>query len=158
MSFLGKIMILLILFQTQETRPLKEQIKEDKSPIEIKAKRLKIENQNKKATFSDNVVVTRSDMKMTCDLLMAFYNENGKIEKFECIGNVKLTKGERVATSNKAVYDNRNSTVIMTGNPYYSDGENRFWGDVVDYDLENDVVNVKNIKAVVKIKGQKEKK
>jgi lipopolysaccharide transport protein LptA len=147
-----------LLFQTQETQPLKEQIKKDKSPVEIKAKKLKIENQNKKATFSDNVVATRSDMKMSCDLLIAYYNESGNIEKFECNGNVKLTKGERVATSEKAVYDNKNSSVTMTGNPYYSDGENQFWGDVVEYDLNSDVVNVKNIRAVIKIKEQKEQK
>lgn len=158
MSIALKIIFLSLILINSETRSIKETIKEDKSPVEIKAKRLKIENQNHKATFTEEVVATRSDMRMTCDQLIAFYNESGNIERFECIGNVNLKKGNKVATSEKAVYDNAKSLITMTGNPYYTDGENRFWGDVVEYDLEKDEVNVKNIRAVIKLKESKEKR
>ncbi len=158
MNTVTQLLILFLLFQSPEIKSIKEQIKEDKSPVEIKAKRLKIENQNKKATFSEDVIAIRSNMKMTCDKLIAYYNDSGNIDKFECIGNVNLKRGEKMATSDKAVYDNTKSLITMTGNPYYSDSENRFWGDVVEYDLNSDEVNVKNIKAVIKIKEEKKKK
>jgi len=158
MSTLCKILVALLLLQNQEAKPLKERIKEDKSPILIRAKHLRIENQNRKATFTDDVQATRSDMKMTCDVLVAFYSESGNIDKFECEGNVRLEMNRRRAFSKKAIYDNLKSTITMTGEPYYTDGENQFWGEVVEYDIEKDEINVKNIKAIVKIKEDKSKK
>jgi len=158
MMVLGKILIALLLLQNQDARPIKDRIKEDKSPIVIKAKHLKIENQNRKATFTEDVLATKSDMKMTCDVLVAFYGESGSIDKFECNGNVKLEMSNRQAFSKKAVYDNLKSMITMTGEPYYTDGDNKFWGEVVEYDVERDEINVKNIKAVVKIKEDRDKK
>lgn len=156
-SFL-KFTLSIFLLLYLNPKSVKEQIKEDKTPIEITARFLKIENQSKKATFEQEVMAIRGDMTMTCDKLIAYYNDIGNIDKFECIGNVKLMRGEKKATSNKAVYENDKALITMTGNPYYTDGENRFWGEIVEYDLDKDVVNVKNIKAVIKIKEEKDKK
>lgn len=157
MNLLSEILLILLVLQSQGNRTIKEQIKEDRSPIVIKAKNLKIENQHKKATFSENVVATKSDMVMTCNVLVAFYNENGRIERFDCTGDVHLTIKEKEATSQKAVFDNLKEIITMTGSPYYTDGENRFWGEVVEYDLVKDEVNVRNIKAVVKIKDERKR-
>ncbi|MCX7957479.1 MAG: hypothetical protein N3B13_00335 [Deltaproteobacteria bacterium] len=158
MNFLFSIVMTVVIFLGSDAKSVKEQIKEDKSPVEIKAKRLKIENQQRKATFSEDVIAIRGDMKMTCNQLTAYYNEGGSIEKFECLGNVTLTRGEKTATSDRAVYENAKSMVTMTGNPYYTDKENRFWRDIVEYDLDRDEVNVKNIKAVIRVKEEKEKR
>lgn len=157
MNLVGDILLILLLLQSQENRTIREQIKEDRSPIVVKAKNLKIENQYKKATFSENVVATKSDMVMTCNVLVAFYNENGKIERFDCTGDVHLTIKERQATSQKAVFDNLREIITLTGSPYYTDGENKFWGEVVEYDIVKDEVNVRNIKAVVKVKDERKR-
>ncbi len=158
MMSLFKVLLSVLILQSPDAGSLKDQIREDKSPVEIKAKKLKIENKNRKATFSEDVIAVRSDMKMTCNQLTAYYTENGNVDRFECTGNVVLKKGEKNATSDKALYDNAKSLVTMTGNPYYSDGDNRFWGEIVEYDLDRDEVNVKNIKAVIKIKDGGDKK
>ncbi|MCX7943810.1 MAG: hypothetical protein N2746_04815 [Deltaproteobacteria bacterium] len=152
---LYKIIAIILILLSPEAKSIKEQIKQDNSPVEIKAKKLKIENQNRKAIFTGDVEAIRTDMKITCNQLVAYYNEKGSIDKFECIGNVNLKKGEKVATSDMAVFEYTKSLVTMTGNPYYSDGENKFWGEVVEFDLDKDEVNVKSIKAIIKVKEDK---
>ncbi len=155
MSLFGKLLLILLVLQNQDNKSIKDQIKEDKSPVVIKAKNLKIENQSRKATFSEDVVATKSDMVMTCNTLVAYYNESGNIDKFDCIGDVYLKRKEKQATSRKATFDNKKEIITMTGSPYYTDGENKFWGEIVEYDIGKDEVNVKNIKAVVRVKDEK---
>jgi lipopolysaccharide export system protein LptA len=53
-------------------------------------------------------------------------------------GKVNATQGARVATGDKAVFDDKSKTVTLTGNPVMRQGNNQVSGSKVVYYVEQD--------------------
>ena len=92
--------------------------KEDHFTIEITSDRMRSENGGQKIIFSGNVEAIKGDMTITSDI-MEVYNTSDKkqIEEIVAIGNVDITRGEKKAKGDRAVYLDQLQKIILTGTP-----------------------------------------
>ena len=92
--------------------------RKDNSPIEITSDRMRSENGGQKIIFSGNVVAIKGDMTITSDI-MEVYNTSDKkqIEEIVAIGNVDITRAEKKAKGDRAVYLDQLQKIILTGTP-----------------------------------------
>ena len=92
--------------------------KTDSSSIEITSDRMRSENGGQKIIFSGNVVAAKGDMTITSDI-MEIYNTSDKkqTEEIVAIGHVKISRGEKKAKGDRAVYLEKLHKIILTGNP-----------------------------------------
>lgn len=79
-------------------------------------------------TFGRNVVVTATNLRMTCDELIVVARRSGdpaatlgKTEKFKsmvALGNVRIVQADREATCGRAEVLPDENTVVLTGDPH----------------------------------------
>lgn len=100
--------------KTAEKKPGKK--KDD--PVEITSERMRSENGGQKVIFSGNVISNWGDLRITSDIL-EIYNTEDKTETDEivAIGNVFITRGEKRARGDRAVYLDKLQKIILTGSP-----------------------------------------
>ncbi|MFH1148147.1 MAG: LptA/OstA family protein, partial [Pseudomonadota bacterium] len=106
-------------------------------PIQIKAMRLETFNDQNKIVFTGSVVARRADATLHADRMTVLYRKEGKAEdkgqkrksghkeQVDMIfaeGNVKIVKGNRIATGDEGVYHDSEKNVILTGNPRVWEG------------------------------------
>jgi lipopolysaccharide export system protein LptA len=78
-------------------------------------------------------------MTIRSEILTAEYTSDMKqIKQIIAEGKVNATQGNRVATGDKAVFDDQAKTVTMTGNPIMRQGNNQISGSRVIYFVEQD--------------------
>jgi len=96
-----------------------QQVKgEDHSPIEITSERMRSENGGQKIIFSGKVVAVKGDMIITSDIMEVYNTPDKKqTEEIVAIGNVDITRGEKKAKGDRAVYLDQLQKIILTGNP-----------------------------------------
>ncbi|HEX4988486.1 MAG TPA: LptA/OstA family protein, partial [Candidatus Binatia bacterium] len=82
---------------------------------------------------------TQGDMTLRSETLTAEYTENmNQIKQIIAEGKVNVTQGNRVATGEKAVFDDQAKTVTLTGNPIMRQGNSQISGSRVIYFVEQD--------------------
>jgi outer membrane protein assembly factor BamD len=137
---------------------------EPPQPIEIISDRVETYTGDNLILFKGNVVARQQDMVIYADSVDAVLAEEGKgIEKVIAGGNVKITQGVRTAQSQKAVFDNVEKKVVLTGDPKVWEGEQLISGDEIIFDIDRNRVEIKGGsggrgKAKVYPKGDFEKK
>ncbi len=98
--------------QGQAADPKKDQ------PIEINADRMRSENGGKKIVFSGNVVGFWGDLKITSDILELYNSEDTQeTEEIVAIGNVFISRDNKRAKGDRAVYLDKLQKIILTGTP-----------------------------------------
>jgi lipopolysaccharide export system protein LptA len=113
-------------------------------PVRVDAEEVHYAFQKREVTFSGRlpVTLTRDDAKLTCQKLVAKNDEAGQIVTAVCQGSVKLVRGERVVTCDRATYENAGPRVICEGNTVLKDGGSEAQGQRLVYDLRTDEVNL----------------
>ena len=92
--------------------------KENKDPIEITSDRMRSEDGGLKIIFSGNVVGYWGELKITSDILEVYNTKDKKeTEESVAIGNVFITRGQKRAKGDKAVYLDKLQKIILTGTP-----------------------------------------
>ena len=95
-----------------------QQVEKDNSPIEITSNRMRSENGGQKIIFSGNVVAVKSDMTITSDIMEVYNTPDKKqTEEIVAIGNVDITRGDKKAKGDRAVYLDQLQKIILTGTP-----------------------------------------
>jgi lipopolysaccharide export system protein LptA len=78
-------------------------------------------------------------MTMRSETLTAYYDpEMKQMKQIVAEGKVNATQGNRVATGNKAVFDDQNKTVTLTGSPVMRQGNSQVSGAKVVYYVDKD--------------------
>jgi lipopolysaccharide export system protein LptA len=91
---------------------------EKKDPIEITSDRMRSEDGGLKIIFSGNVVGYWGELKITSDILEVYNTKDKKeTEEIVAIGNVFITRGQKRAKGDKAVYLDKLQKIILTGTP-----------------------------------------
>jgi len=132
-------------------------------PVHIEAATLEVRDKQKEATFSGDVRVKQGDTGLRCKFLVVFYEQDGKggesnktlqaaapgpggsqrIKRLEARGAVIVTQKDQTATGELGVFDMKNNTVTLTGNPVVmTQGQNVLRGDKLVVDLTNGVSRV----------------
>jgi lipopolysaccharide export system protein LptA len=110
-----------------------------KDPIYITADWMEADQTKNSITYKGRVVTVQNAMTMRSETLTAFYDpETKKMQQIIAEGKVNATQGDRVATGEKAVFDDKTKTVTLTGNPVMRQGNNQVSGVKVIYFTEQD--------------------
>ncbi|HXZ21753.1 MAG TPA: LptA/OstA family protein [Pseudolabrys sp.] len=136
-------------------------------PVHIEAATLEVRDKQKEATFSGDVRVKQGDTGLRCKFLVVFYEQDDKssasgktlqaaapgpggaqrIKRLEARGAVVVTQKDQTATGELGVFDMRNNTVTLTGNPVVmTQGQNVLRGDRLVVDLTSGVSRVEAVK------------
>jgi lipopolysaccharide export system protein LptA len=110
-----------------------------KDPIYITADWMEVDQKKYTITYKGRVVTVQADMTMRSESLTAYYDgEMKQMKQIVAEGKVNATQGARVATGDKAVFDDKSKTVTLTGNPVMRQGNNQVSGSKVVYYVEQD--------------------
>lgn len=126
-----------------------------KGPIVITSLTMTADNRANTALFEGSVIAKTDNMKIFSDKMLVFYDETGKVIKIEAAGQVKLIRGERIITSDTAVYFARDENLIFTGQPKAMEGGSIVSGTRMIYMMKEDRYKVENSKVF--IEGEKGK-
>lgn len=135
--------------------------------IRIEADQLKTKGgAGQQAIFSGNVRAIGDTFDLTADTLIVHYSQDtaasGKkapiretFEKIIATGNVTIRSGEKVANTDKAVYDKKENIIILTGKNARVRGKNGYIsGEKIILHTDNESVTVesssdKRVEAVI---------
>jgi lipopolysaccharide export system protein LptA len=97
-------------------------IKSDK-PVRMDAEEVRFSWKTRQVTVVGKpwVTVLHDDATLTCRRLTGENDQAGQLRVATCEGDVKLLRGERTVTCDRAVYDRVAATVVCTGNPVLRD-------------------------------------
>jgi lipopolysaccharide export system protein LptA len=110
-----------------------------KDPIYITSDWMEVDQVKNTITYRGQVVMVQADMTMRSETLIAHYDpEMKRMSQIIAEGKVNTTQGDRVATGEKAVFDEKAKTVTLTGNPVMRQGNNQVSGTRVIYFMEQD--------------------
>jgi lipopolysaccharide export system protein LptA len=84
------------------------------------------------------VTLTREDARLTCRELVLRNDAAGKVETATCKGDVKLVRGERTLTCEKAIFEAAADRVTCEGDPLLRERGSEVRGVRLVYDLGAD--------------------
>ncbi len=110
-----------------------------KDPIYITADWMEADQTKNSITYKGRVVTVQNQMTMRSETLTAYYDPQTKqMSQIIAEGKVNATQGDRTATGEKAVFDDKTKTVTLTGSPVMRQGNNQVSGVKVIYFIEQD--------------------
>ncbi len=110
-----------------------------KDPIYITSDWMEVDQVKNTITYKGRVVTVQADMTMRSETLIAYYDaEMKQMRQVVLEGKVNAVQGNRMATGEKAVFDDKAKTVTLTGNPVMRQGNSQVTGTKVVYFTEQD--------------------
>ncbi|MBI4822783.1 MAG: hypothetical protein HY805_00920 [Nitrospirae bacterium] len=150
-NFFRVIFIILSLIFLRGESPAQERLfGEDKGPIVITSSTLSADTF--KALFEGSVVARTDDIIMHSDRMLVFYSSDGKVDKIEADGNVRLIRGQKVVTSNKAVFIAGEEKIVLTGEPKAVEGENVVTGSKIIYMIKENRYLIEDSRVILRQK------
>ena len=109
-------------------------------PIFVSSDRMEMDRQKNVLIYVGRVVVVQDDMTLRSDKLTTYFDTDlGQMKQAIAEGKlVQVTRGERVATGTKAVFDGVAQTITMTGNPVMRQGNSEISGERIVYFMIED--------------------
>ncbi|HEB72042.1 MAG TPA: lipopolysaccharide transport periplasmic protein LptA [Nitrospirae bacterium] len=138
MKLKALILLLVLLLPlsvfAKERKKLQEDEADKKTPLKVTSDQMVSDNKNNLMVFTGTVVAIKGTLTVEADEMTVWSNEEqSDISKILAIGSVVITKGDRIATGEKAVYFADTKKIILTGNPALREGKNRAIGEKVIY-------------------------
>jgi lipopolysaccharide export system protein LptA len=110
-----------------------------KEPIYITSDWMEVDQKKNTITYKGRVVTIQSEMTMRSETLTAVYDpEMKQIRQIIAEGKVNAVQGNRMATGDKAIFDEKGKTVTLTGNPVMRQGNSQVTGSRIIYYIDQD--------------------
>jgi lipopolysaccharide export system protein LptA len=110
-----------------------------KEPIYITSDWMEVDQKKNTITYKGRVVTIQAEMTMRSDRLTAVYDpEMKQIRQIIAEGKVNAVQGNRMATGDRATFDDKAKTVTLTGNPVMRQGNSQVTGSRIIYYIEQD--------------------
>lgn len=125
-----------------------------KEPIEVTSNRLEFDYKQRRTWFRGDVLVKQGDIVLRSDTLTVTYAGEGDQQKLEEVlaeGHVTITQGARRATGDRAVFDDRTRTLVLTGRAVLQEGPNQLNGDTIIVYPDESRMEVKGENSRVKL-------
>lgn len=117
------------------------------APIQIEADKMTSVEQTRSVEFSGAVDARQGDVRIRSDRMTVHYSEDTKqssgdriasqqVEKLICNGNVEISRGQWLGTSQKMIYLSKERQVILTGDAKAWQNQNMVSGDKIIYYLD----------------------
>jgi len=112
----------------------------DRGPVTITSESLEFEYRSGVLTYRGQVEVQQGDVVLRSDLLRLTLDleDPGHPREVVAEGNVRISKGERVATGGRAVFDQAAQTITLSDAAVLRDGPNEVSGERVVVYLEEE--------------------
>lgn len=124
-----------------------------KGPIDIRSHGLEFFHDENRIHYLGNVVVTQGDTTIESDRLTVLYenepsnhaaspgsganpSSRQRLKRITAEGRVRIASGDRRATSNKAIFNEQQRTVVLRGNVVLREGGSQVTGDEVTVFLD----------------------
>lgn len=122
----------------------------NRGPINIQADSLSLDYKKNSVTFNGHVHAAQAGGELYSDRLQLKYGKDfHQVEEMIADGDVRMTRGTQWATSDHAVLNEREHTVILTGNPVVHDANDRIAGSKITVYLQTGKSVVEGAKAVI---------
>lgn len=111
-----------------------------KSPVDVEADRIEVQDRADRAVFSGNVVVRQAGLTMTAGRLTVAYARAGggvDIDRLDASGGVFIRSDSETARGNFAVYDMNRRLITVVGGVELNQGGNRINGGRLVIDLDS---------------------
>jgi len=122
----------------------------NRGPISIQSDSLALDYKQNAVLFNGHVHATQADGALTSNKLNVKYGKDfHEVQNMAADGNVRISQGVRWCTSDHAVMDQRQHTVILTGSPICHDASDQIAGTRITVHLDTGKSNVETAKAVI---------
>jgi lipopolysaccharide export system protein LptA len=110
-----------------------------KDPIYITSDWMEVDQKKNTITYKGRVVTIQSEMTMRSETLTAVYDpEMKQMKQIIAEGKVNAVQGNRAATGDKAIFDEKAKTVTLTGSPVMRQGNSQVTGSRIIYYIDQD--------------------
>ena len=110
-----------------------------KEPIYITSDWMEVDQKKNTITYKGRVVTIQSEMTMRSETLTAVFDpEMKQMKQIIAEGKVNAVQGNRMATGDKAIFDDKAKTVTLTGNPVMRQGNSQVTGSRIIYYIDQD--------------------
>lgn len=126
-------------------------------PVRVDAEEVRFSWKTRQVTVVGKPLVTlvHDDATLSCHRLTGENDPAGKLKVATCTGEVRLVRGQRTVTCDRAVYDRDAARVVCTGNPVMRDaGGTEARGTSLTWDLGADEVRLEGAAQVTVPGGQ----
>lgn len=109
------------------------------SQVKVTADSFVLEEDQREAVFTGNVVVVHPDVTVNAGKVIVTYGDKGmqSIETFVATEAVKIKTPDQSATGTKAVYDPKSQKLTLTGDVVVVNASGRLTGAALVVDLKN---------------------
>jgi lipopolysaccharide export system protein LptA len=122
----------------------------DSKPIEIDSESMELRNQERTVIFIGSVVARRDDLTLQADRVEVKMAEKGQdVETIHAIGNVRVRKGDLLASGRDGLYRVAEDSVLLSGEPKIWRGRDAVTGDTVKVFLTEERVEVEKARAIM---------
>ncbi len=111
-----------------------------RSPVDVEADRIEVQDRADRAVFSGNVVVRQNDLTLNeARLTVAYARQGGgvDIERLDASGGVFVRSASETARGDFAVYDLGRRLITVVGNVELTQGANQVRGGRLVIDLDS---------------------
>lgn len=106
-------------------------------PVNVSADDFTIDQGNNNATFSGNVVITRTGLSLWADKVVVVYGSGGQsdIDSLTATGNVRIKTESQDATGGRATFDPDTLILKLSGNVTVSNAQGKLSGPELTINL-----------------------
>lgn len=131
-----------------------------KAPIHIEADTVELDEKTGTSTYSGNVKLTQANLSIKADNISVF-TANKTLQKILATGSPAVftqTNEEKSlppvnASSSTIEYDASSDTLTLIDNVNLTQGDNSFSGDVIYYDISNNVMKAQGKKKTGRVQA-----
>lgn len=122
-----------------------------KSPVHITSDSMSLDYTGRSVLFTGHVKATQDTGQLTGNTLRVNYADSQMktIKDMVANGNVRISQGTRWATSDHAVMNQAQQTVVLTGSPVVHDGTDQITGRRITVYLKTNRSVVEGARAVI---------
>ncbi len=128
-----------------------------KLPTTITAESLTLKTKERQFSYKGNVHVSQGEMHLTCKEIDGTYSDKNEITSIQALGDVKITKQDMEATSQRALYNAVASSVQLTDNPQLKQGESILTADTITIFLAENRSSAEGNVRVTFVKQEEQK-
>lgn len=129
--------------------PKQEQKKDKdapKKPVTVTSDRMEAIQKENLVIFKGNVEAVE-DFILCSDELYIHYDENKDVKDIEAVGNVRIYQDEKTSTSDRAIYNRIDRSIVLTGNPQVKQCTDTVKGDKITVYIDQDNALVESTKG-----------
>lgn len=162
MNYLKNIFPLLLIFYfflpslSSAEKTSKE--KSENLPVVITADEMTADQKSNHIIFVGNVVAKQGDLTISSDEMTVYNTKNKKVGKIVALGNVKMNKGAQFAESDRLEYFEKDSKIVLTGNPHAWENDNEIFGTKMIFYVDKEIFIVSGSRVFIYPEEKKKNK